>query len=152
MTYAIGEICYRQCEYYGAARVAVTKLQTTMQQMYFGVGGPCIPSRRQHRRQYHDNATHYFHYPETSLVQPLHRSDCCLLQSLAGQVRKLEARTGCFFISDLFLVGNERALDYTLVWIETIQKMRTPCAGMKEARHAQGKPRKSPLGKLSRSV
>lgn len=64
-------------------------------------------------------------------------------------MRKLEARTRCYFISDLFLVENERAVDYTLVWINTFQRMRTPCAGMKAARH-EDKARKSPLGRSSR--
>lgn len=50
---------------------------------------------------------------------------------LASQVRELEAETDCFFISDLFLVDNERAADYTKVWIENFKSLRSPCAGMR---------------------
>lgn len=40
MTYAIGEICYRQCQSGGKGWYATDRLQAAMEQMYTGVGGP----------------------------------------------------------------------------------------------------------------
>ncbi len=55
------------------------------------------------------------------------------IQSFYTQIREIQAETGCRF-SDYFLIENERATDYTKVWIETFQSLRRPCAGLGRGR------------------
>lgn len=63
------------------------------------------------------------HAPLTPL--PLH-------QGFYRQTREIEAETGCRFY-DTFLIENERAVDYTKIWIETFQRHVRPCTKIKGA-------------------
>jgi len=53
-------------------------------------------------------------------------------QAFYRQIREIEAETGCRFY-DTFLIENERAVDYTKIWIETFQRHVRPCAKIKGA-------------------
>ncbi len=66
-------------------------------------------------------------------------------------MRELEAKTGCYFISDAFLVENERAVDYAIGWIETFQSLRKPCAGLNRARRGKSKEREYAHSQPSRA-
>ena len=42
------------------------------------------------------------------------------------QIREIEAETGCRF-QDTFLIEAERAVDYSKIWVETVQRVERPC-------------------------
>ena len=51
-------------------------------------------------------------------------------QGFYRQIREIEAETGCRF-HDTFLIENDRAVDYTKIWVETFQRHVRPCAKLR---------------------
>lgn len=70
----------------------------------------------------------FFPY-EKSLLPSSTSSTDAVPQGFYVQVREIEAQTGCRF-DDTFMIENERAIDYSKVWISTFQSLEKPCAGL----------------------
>jgi len=72
------------------------------------------------------NLPPFYYHPSQLLAHPS-LTPLPLQQGFYRQIREIEAETNCRF-HDTFLIENERAIDYTKIWIETFQRHVRPCA------------------------